>query len=279
MKKIMSVILVLIMCLGCFSFVTAKESNKINLPSTEEREALIEGILDGTIDVKNEDPDNPVTKSLLKNSSVWSSDTVDKQEMELYDREIITDVRKIRDATNNSNETVYLSTIIYKDTYLVKNNQGNSMAKGTDEYDFVDVSMSFNATFTKIYTYFDINKGWKAYAYKFMDGYGGWIKTNDPQMKCTKIELKCKGSGHCVTTVGGSVLIKSESKNKTVNSPQKGSLYSITGPQTYYYFQGVDDYTGVGLRMKFCLKRTVSSYTYEDFLDDWRGENLFESPI
>lgn len=277
LKKIISLTIICILCLSCFSFAIAETPDKINLPSGEERRTLIEGLLNGTIEVQNEDPDNPVCKSLLKNSSIQPFLEVENQEIILYDRNIITDVRRIEGATQDPNETAYISTIIYEDTYLIKDKDDEEsfiVKSGDEEYRFVGVLMAFDVTFTKIRAKFGNSY---EYAYKVMDGYGGWVETDDPQMMCSKIFLEYRGYGNCTTSTTATPSVKSDSANRTVNSPQKESLYFLNAPRTYYYFNDVDQVTGVGLRMDFILKRTVSSYTYKDHIDDWRGRDLWDT--
>lgn len=253
MKKLLSVILSLSMILGATSVGYAQ--TKVN---DYDIDAYVSGIVNGTIEPKNEDPNSGLTIKVFEDEQNKSnyiikdnllSNKESKNEFELVDSKVILDVRKIDNSINQNGIAVenYQAIAIVNNTYKSSLTQSS-----TDELN--DVYMYGSINYDKIITdTIDYNNG-----YKINSVNGKYVRSDDSQMTCKNMELRYKSYGIAYKSSGSKVGFKKNEKSRTINAPEKDGMYSlITGEPYYIEYVPASAVTG---RVKYTVKRKVSSY-------------------
>ena len=96
---------------------------------------------------------------------------------------------------------------------------------------------------------------------------GKYAQKNDPQMTCSKLEIKNTTFGKFYSSAGkytrSVTAINPEIVSRTEKSPVLGKNYTITTGQTDYV--GIDPGFS-GARLYYTVKRMTSSYTASDWI-------------
>ncbi len=279
MKKIVSILLTMLVCLGGVSQTFAAPN------ACESKSELIETshlsmLLDGRLKPVNEDPNSNINFNLVHQSKELKND------VELVSsKEIIRDVKKVDE---REGVDTYEVTIIYNDRYKLDNDKnvsgkfgiplsslvgtkGDIRLLGTTDSTtstYCDVKMSCQVTYTKTY----VPGQTSDFMYKITKVQGGFVSKSDPQMGCKSMYLQFKAYGGRYVSPTSTRGTGPESRTgNTVNYPTMGSTYSLTTNSGYYYATEVSGTYTAG-RTFFTVNRINSSFTANSYVEFGFGD-------